>query len=143
MSWKGHFYGRDGESLAPLNIQEIEEIRSQHTHQDWSAQVIDGATLDDLDKNAIFKARKEYKKKNPKVANEVDNWTDIVFLNKAKITIQGKITRTALILLGKPESEHFLSPSIAKLSWILKDENNIEKDYEHFGTVITKYRFTF
>jgi len=32
-------------------------------------------------------------------------------LNKAKVIIKGKITRTAIILLGKPESEHFISPA--------------------------------
>ena len=26
-SWKGHFYGRSGESLGPLGLQEIEQIR--------------------------------------------------------------------------------------------------------------------
>jgi ATP-dependent DNA helicase RecG len=26
-----------------------------------------------------------------------------------------------------------LSPAVAKISWILKDENNVELDYEHFG----------
>ncbi len=36
-------------------------------------------------------------------------------------------------MLGKDESEHFISPSIAKITWVLKDEHNIEKDYEHFG----------
>ncbi len=35
--------------------------------------------------------------------------------------------------LGKPESEHFLQPAIAKLSWILKDRDNIPKDYQHFS----------
>jgi len=47
--------------------------------------------------------------------------------------MQGKITNTAIVLLGKEESEHFLLPSIARISWILKDENNKDKDYEHFG----------
>lgn len=53
-------------------------------------------------------------------------------MNKAKITINGKITNTAIILLGKEESEHYLSPAIAQITWILKDSNNIERDYEHF-----------
>lgn len=114
VAWKGHYYGRNGESLVPLNIQEIEFIRSQASNEDWSVQICDGATLEDLDSEALLKARYEYKKKNPKFAEEVDDWDDITFLNKAKVTIQGKITRTAIILLGKPESEHFLSPSIAK-----------------------------
>lgn len=36
-------------------------------------------------------------------------------------------------MLGKPESEHFLHPGLAKISWILKDRDNIEKDYAHFS----------
>ncbi|WP_449354840.1 RNA-binding domain-containing protein [Virgibacillus natechei] len=134
ISWKGHYYGRDGESLSPLNIHELETIRSQQRNIDWSAQIIKDATLDDLDEEAILKARKEYKIKNQKVPEEdIDSWSDETFLNKAKITIKGQITRTAILLLGRPESDHFLSPSIAKLSWILKDEDDIERDYEHFG----------
>jgi len=27
IAWKGHYYGRDGESLVALNLQEIEQIR--------------------------------------------------------------------------------------------------------------------
>ncbi|MFL0198120.1 ATP-binding protein [Clostridium sp. WILCCON 0269] len=30
MAWKGHYYGRDGESLGALNIQELEFIRNQN-----------------------------------------------------------------------------------------------------------------
>ena len=44
------------------------------------------------------------------------------------------MTRTAIILLGKPESDHYLSPAIARITWILKGEDGIEKDYYHFGT---------
>lgn len=100
--------------------------------EDWSAHIVSEATLEDLDPQAIKKARKEYKEKNPKKASECDTWDDITFLNKAKVTLQGKITNTALLLLGKEESSHFLSPAVAKISWILKDENNVERDYEHF-----------
>lgn len=104
-----------------------------NTNEDWSAQIVPTATLDDLDPEAIAKARIEYKEKNPRKANECDTWDTITFLNKAKITLRGQITNTALLLLGKEESSHLLSPSVAKISWILKDEHNIEKDYEHFG----------
>ena len=133
IAWEGHYYGRDGEDLVPLNLVEIETIRNQSNKTDWSAQLIPNATLDDLDPKAIEKARKEYKEKNPRKASECDSWDDLTFLNKAKVTLQGKITNTALLLLGKDESSHFLSPAVAKISWILKDENNVELDYEHFG----------
>ncbi len=100
---------------------------------DWSAGICEGATVDDLEPKAVAIARDNYKKKYPHKSTDVDGWDDITFLNKAKIITQGKITRSAIILLGKDESAHFLSPSIAKISWILKDDHNTEKDYEHFG----------
>ncbi len=133
IAWDGHYYGRDGESLGALNLQEIERIRNQGLAYDWSAQICEGATIDDLNAAAITKARQNYKEKFPLKAQEVDSWDDFTFLNKAKITIRDKITRAAIILLGKDESEHFLSPSVAKMTWVLKDERNVEKDYEHFG----------
>lgn len=113
-------------------MQEIEAIRREISTNDWSAEICEGATIDDLDEEAIKKAREEYKIKNPKLRIECDNWDNKTFLNKAKITINGKITNTAIILLGKEESEHYLSPAIAQITWILKDSNNIERDYEHF-----------
>ena len=101
--------------------------------EDWSSQIIPTATFDDLEPKAITKAREEYKEKHPKKAIECDSWDDTTFLNKAKVTIQGKITNTAILLLGKEESVHFINPAIAKISWILKDEHNVERDYEHFS----------
>ncbi len=43
--------------------------------------------------------------------------------------INGKITNTAIILLGKPESTHLISPSVAQITWKLDTE---EKAYQHF-----------
>jgi ATP-dependent DNA helicase RecG len=96
---------------------------------DWSVAIVEGATHADLDETAIGKAREVFKNKFPDKAAEADEWDDVQFLNKAKITVGGKITRTAILLLGKEESEHFLSPADPKIRWILKDANNIEKDY--------------
>lgn len=132
VSWKGHRYGRDGESLGGLNDYELKKIQSQTQKTDWSAQIIENASLDDLSKEAIKMARKQFAEKNAKLKEEIANWDDVTFLNKAKVCINGKITNTAILLLGKPESEHFISPATAKISWILKDRDNIEKDYQHF-----------
>ncbi|MDV0446058.1 hypothetical protein MmiAt1_16680 [Methanimicrococcus sp. At1] len=131
-SYEGHYYGRDGESLGALNPSEYERIRNEIS-QDWSACLVPSATLGDLDPLAIEQARQNYKTKFPDKTGEVDEWDDITFLNKAKITVQGKITNTALLLLGKEESEHFLSPADAKIRWILKSSNNFEKDYTIFS----------
>lgn len=133
MSWKGHRYGRDGESLGALNDTERRRIEEQITNTDWSAQIITEADISDLSETAIQKAREEFTKKNPKLTEEIIGWSDKVFLNKAKITVKDQITNASIILLGKPESEYFLTPAVAKITWILKDKENIEKDYEHFS----------
>lgn len=133
VAWEGHYYGREGEELSPLNLEEIERIRRQTAHDDWSAGICQGASIDDLDPKAIAKARENFKIKNPRLSQEADTWDDATFLNKAKITVNGKITRTAIILLGRPESEPYILPAIAHITWILKDKTNIEKDYEHFS----------
>lgn len=126
------YYGRDGESLVGLSIDKIERIRSQSKSEDWSAKLITEASIEDLDSDAIQFARHVYIQKNPKLAEEVPTWDDQTFLNKAKLTINGKITNTAIVLLGKSESEHYISPATSKITWILKDKDGIEKDYEHF-----------
>lgn len=132
--WKGHFYGRDGESLGPLNLNEIEQIRAQAIREDWSTQVVESATLADLDPDAILFARTQYLEKHPQHAAELADWDDVTFLNKAKVCVSGKVTRTALLLLGKEESAHLLSPAQSRITWVLKDEQNLEKDYQHFDS---------
>jgi len=129
IAYKGHYYGRDGESLVALNIQKIEQIRAQRFSRDWSAGIISDASIEDLDPAAISKARELYSAAHSEKSAEIAGWDDMTFLNKAKITIKGKITNTAIILLGKEESEYMISPAVAKIKWILKDAKGTERDY--------------
>lgn len=131
-AWKGHYYGRDGEQLNALNLEELERIRNQ-AHLDWSANICEDATINDLSLEAMTQARQLYQEKHPHLANEIDIWNDATFLNKAKLSIKGKMTNTAILLLGKPESTHFIQPAVPIISWILKDRDNIAKDYQHFS----------
>lgn len=103
-----------------------------NSQTDWSAQIVEKATIDNLDPKAIQLAKEKYKEKNTNAAfyNEIDNWTDKTFLDKLKITIDGKITNTAIILLGKPETAHYISPAVAQITWKLDTE---EKAYQHFN----------
>jgi len=132
VAFNGHYYGRDGESLSALNINEFERIRNQLNTTDWSMAVVKDATINDLDEKAINKARIEFTKRNPKYLDEIQTWNNAKFLDKAKLTIRGRITRTALILLGKEESEYLLG-SFVKIRWNLKTGNNQDKDFEIFS----------
>lgn len=129
ISFEGHYYGRDGESLSPLNLEEIDRIRSEDFLEDWSSAIVPEANISDLDEQALLIALENFKKKFPDKAAEVDAWNQATFLNKAKLTIKGKLTRTAIILLGKEESEHLVSPAVLKIRWVLKDAQGNDKDY--------------
>lgn len=133
VSWQGHFYARNGESLVALSMEKYEEIRNQAAHHDWSGDIVANATIEDLCPEAILKAREEYKVRNPKHKEEVDAWDDVKFLNKAMVTKKGRITNAALLLLGKPESEYLLSPAVAKIRWNLRTVDNQDKDFEIFS----------
>lgn len=136
------FYGvayiRDCSSKTELAKYSEKERQIWQRSMDWSAQICERATLSDLDPAAVAKARVEFKAKIPAdrlpaMAVEVDSWDDITFLNKAKLTVHGAITHAALLLLGREETTVLITPAVARISWILKNERNEEKAYEHFG----------
>jgi len=131
ISWKGHYFGRAGESLGPLGQDKLDEIRSQTLATDWTAQVVDGATIADLDPQALMVARERFAAKyaNRFPAEDVAAWSDVALLDRAKVTQNGSVTRTALLLLGKPEAAWRLSPHPAEITWRLEGD---ERAYEHF-----------
>ena len=134
MKWKGIAYGRDGESLKPLNQSKQDEIRRQTPAPDWSAEIVPDATIDDLDEVAIAKARKMFKKVHSRIpAEEVNRWSTEEFLSKCELMVNGKLTCAAIILLGKMFSDSKLRPAVAEVTWTLRDDKQDVVDYEHFS----------
>ncbi len=131
IAWNTHFYARAGSSLTGLSITKQDEIRAQSGAEDWSAGICKDATLADLDAAALARAREIFiGKYSGRIPEEtIRLWDDATFLDKAKLTIRGQMTRACLLLLGRNESTHFLSPSVAELSWKLEGQ---ELGYEHF-----------
>ena len=132
IAWKGHYYSRAGESLVPLGFAKQDEVRQQTIAEDWTAQPVSSATFEDLDEAALQRARKAFAKKyaNRFAAEEVEAWPLSTFLDRARVTQNGAITRTTLLLLGKPESTWKLSPHPAQMTWKLEGP---ERAYEHFS----------
>ena len=132
ITFDGHYYGRDGEELSALNLEEIERIRQQATQEDWSAAIVEDATFEDLDPDALKLAQQKFKEKHikDKYYSQIDSWTIEQLLDKAKVTVGGKITRCALLLLGNAGAVHKLSPHPAQITWKLDAE---ERSYEHFN----------
>lgn len=132
IGWKGFNYSRAGESLMPLPHDKEDEIRNQTLATDWSAQIVPDASIQNLDESAVQKARALFAQKhaNRFSSEEMSGWPPQTFLDRAKLTQNGQITRTTLLLLGKAESAYLLSPHPAQMTWKLEGE---ERAYEHFG----------
>lgn len=140
VSWKMHMYGRNGESLAGLSIEKIERIRRQTTRADWSAELVPDTGMDDLDVEALALGRQKYREKhegNTRLLAEEATWDGAKFLDKLKLRINGQLTRAALLLFGKDEAAGKL-PAQPKISWILKDAQGMDVDYQHFGLPLLK-----
>ena len=121
------------DSLVELTSERLNAILEETSPTyDWSAETIIEATLDDLDPRALQKAREEYKSVHPRLAEEVDVWSDMELLSRAGVAVKGKLTRAAILLLGKPTAVHYLAPSVAIVTWVLVDEHDEKRDYEHF-----------
>lgn len=133
--WKGIPYARNGESLKPLDQAKQDEIRHQLPLPDWSAQIVADATMNDLDELALAKARVMYKKVHlSKIqAEEIEEWSDEELLSHSGIMIEGKLTRAAILLLGKEKVALKLRPAVAEITWTLRDDDEIVVDYEHFS----------
>ncbi|MAY70067.1 MAG: transcriptional regulator [Halomonas sp.] len=132
IAWQGHYFARAGESLTGLGLDKQDAIRRQTDATDWSVQLVPNATLDHLDPEAVSKARESFAKKyaNRFEPGEVMGWPLATFLDRAKLTLDGKVTRAALLLIGKEEAAPLLSPYPAQLTWKLEGP---ERAYQHFG----------
>jgi len=131
-TWKGFAYDRNGDETIPLNQIKTDQIKST-LNFDWSRQLVEDVSIDCLDEQAILTARERFKQKNENksIAKEIDDMSDIEFLNRAKLLINGRITKTALLLLGKDECSHLFEDFIPQITWKLQENNEII-DYEHF-----------
>lgn len=133
-TWNGAAYAREDESTCPLPMDKVDLIRSQ-IGIDWSKEIVEGAPFEDLDPEAVSYARELFIKKQNSSKKSTDmllKMSDIEMLNKAGILIKGKITNTALILLGKEESSYLFDGFIPRITWTLYNGNGTVKAYEHF-----------
>ncbi len=130
--WKTRYYARSGESLIPLQQYKIDAIRNQE-RRDWSKLILSGATIENLDRDAIAFAREKYKERRnqPHITEEVDSLSDEEFLTKIKLMRNGQVTNAAMILLGNAEFD-YLFANAPTVMWRLYGADGEMKDYTIF-----------
>lgn len=124
IAWKGHWYGRRGESLVPLDLEKLEKIRSQTGLADWSAEVIHSATMADIDNHAVSVLKKRYAKKQ----NNDDFLTlsDEQVLRDLELITENGITNAAVLLVGTDRAIHRYMPHATVILEYRENEADIE-----------------
>lgn len=120
---------RIGDSLQPMTEERREAIINTPTPigDDWTAQLVGEATLDDLDADAVAVARERFKKLN----HHDDGWDTAKFLSKVGLMKNGELTRAAILLLGNPQAQRLIGYNY-QIRWNLRTVSGMDKDYEIF-----------
>ena len=133
-TWDDMAYSRAHESVCPLPMNKLDIIRHQIGF-DWSKAVVEGASLGDLDREAVLRARElfiQHETQRGKDRTYFENLSDEELLNKAGILLGGKVTRTALLLLGDEYAKNYFDGFIPRITWTLYNQDGSVKTYEHF-----------
>ena len=134
VAWKGHYYGRAGQSLVGLPLNKLDAIRVQSVMQDWSAVIAtDDWSL--LDPAAVQLAQELYKRRHAthsQVLSGLQHRSMSDWLHGLRLAVNGKLTRAALVLLGKPEAAACLGGPTPRLTWVLTDHLGTIQTHQHF-----------
>ena len=111
---------RVGEELKPMSDEMIFSILQEH-EPDFSADICDGITINDLDTEAIRILKQKYatKQKNPDFLTLPDNQV----LSDLNLIKNGKVTNAALILVGKQEVLNTQLPQASVILEFRKSES--------------------
>ena len=131
VAWKGHYYGRVGESLGALGTNKYEAIRLQSAMLDWTGQCASD-DLGLLDRAALQHGRTLYAQKHPRRAPELAGWDDRRFLAELSLIRGHSLTRAGLLLFGVSGSAASLGDVSPRLTWKLMSAKGQELDYHHF-----------
>lgn len=97
----GRYLKCAGDDLTALGDAELKNIFAE-TGPDFSAEICSGASLNDLDSDAIGEFRERWARKS-RDGRKV-GWSDLQVLTDAELIIDGHVTYAALILFGTRES---------------------------------------
>jgi len=107
IEYKGAFYMRSGEELVPMLPDMIKRILDE-AEPDFSAEPCRGASMSDLDPNALddFRSRWAIKSGNAAIAKR----ELLQLLSDAELIVEGKLTNAALLLFGTHDAINRLMP---------------------------------
>jgi len=124
ISYHGRFYTRSGSSAIEIKGHELAELLMEKSGRSWDGFLEEGATLKDIDADAINIFRKLAAKRIPLIAGEK---SVKAILQKLNLMEKGKLRRAALLLFGKDPKKFYMTAYI-KIGKFANDIDLISTD---------------
>lgn len=102
LSLKGKFLMRSGESLVPMTADQIKRIHDEAAGPDFSSQLVAGARLADLDREAVDEFRHRWHRRARK--ETVLKASVEKLLEDSELAVDGEPTVAALVMLGTSQA---------------------------------------
>lgn len=108
LHYRGSYWMRRGEEIVPMPPEVLREIFSEAQPADYSAEVCDGATIEDLSGDAVSRFRSMWQRTNPLA--RLNQASAQLLLDAELVNDQGGVSYAALVLMGKPRAVgHYLA----------------------------------
>ncbi|MBC7472304.1 MAG: hypothetical protein H7196_03550 [candidate division SR1 bacterium] len=128
--YKNDCYQRIGASNKKLTIEEYHQKRLSQNIADWSGQICENATLDDLDLNTIELLKKDIQQYKPSSwDSKYSNKLNAELLTRLGLVINNKITNACILMFG--QSEKFENDKrftgFARIQWQYYPDKDVTK----------------
>ncbi|MCX6750169.1 MAG: hypothetical protein NTZ83_01815, partial [Candidatus Pacearchaeota archaeon] len=127
IGFDGQYLMREGENLVNMSSEMFKKINNEYT-QDFSAEICNGANLNDLDSKNINLLR-SLLNQSKKVEKKINDYSDEELLIDLGLMRDKSITNSALVLLGNELSLKRFFPHAEIRFQYKEDKNKVRADF--------------
>lgn len=135
ISYKGKYYLRSGSTLQELNGSALQDFILHKIGKGWDDLVCEGATLDDIDRNAIDYFLRQAIPAGRMSSEALNDSTATILYNLNLTTADGKLKNAAILLFGKEPQRHFISARF-RIGYFAMDATDLRYQDEITGNIL-------
>jgi ATP-dependent DNA helicase RecG len=129
--YNGKCWKRVGASNKDITEELINQMANKN--HDWSAQPCEGATIEDLDRNAFDFLKGILKVEKPSLFERVRNYSNLEFLQRFNLAMGNQISNAAVLLFGREDRYNSFKHlwHQARIQWIY----DVDADITAYGRI--------
>ena len=135
ISYKGKYYLRSGSTLQELNGSALQDFILRKMDKGWDDLVCEGATLADIDRNAIDYFLRQAIPAGRMSSETLNDSTATILYNLNLTTADGRLKNAAILLFGKEPQRQFISARF-RIGYFAMDATDLRYQDEITGNIL-------